>query len=65
MQVQPYLSFEGRCEEALEFYTKAVGAEVTMLLRMKDSPEQPPPGAQPASSENKVKIGRASCRERV
>ena len=51
MQVQPYLSFEGRCEEALEFYAKAVGAKVTMLLRMKDSPEPPPPGAQPAGSE--------------
>ena len=31
--VQPYLSFDGRCEEALEFYRKALGAEVTMLLR--------------------------------
>ena len=31
--VQPYLSFDGRCEEALEFYRKALGAEVTTLLR--------------------------------
>jgi PhnB protein len=38
MQVQPYLSFEGRCEEAFEFYRKALGAEVTMLMRFKDSP---------------------------
>ena len=44
MQVQAYLSFDGRCEEALQFYTKALGAKVTMLIRMQDSPEAPPPG---------------------
>ena len=38
MQVQPYLFFDGRCEEAVEFYRKALGAEVTMLMRFKDSP---------------------------
>ena len=54
MQVQPYLFFEGRCEEALEFYRKSVGAEITMLMRMKDSPEPPPPGMAPPGSENKV-----------
>ncbi len=37
--VQPYLFFEGRCEEAIEFYRKALGAEVLMLMRFKDSPE--------------------------
>jgi PhnB protein len=54
MQVQPYLNFNGRCEEALEFYRKALGAEVTMLMRYKDSPEPPPPGMTPPGSENKV-----------
>ena len=39
MHVQAYLNFAGRCEEALEFYKKAVGAEVTMLMRMKESPD--------------------------
>ncbi|MFZ0495971.1 MAG: VOC family protein [Methylocella sp.] len=39
MQVQPYVSFEGRCEEAVEFYRKALGAEVTMLKRFKESPD--------------------------
>ncbi len=39
MEVQPYLFFEGRCEEAVEFYRKALGAEVTFLMRYKDSPE--------------------------
>jgi PhnB protein len=38
--VQPYLFFEGRCQEALEFYRKALGAEVTALMRYKDSPDQ-------------------------
>ena len=41
MQVQPYLFFDGRCEEALEYYRRALGAEVTMLMRFKDSPEPP------------------------
>lgn len=39
MKVEPYLFFEGRCEEALTFYRKALGAEVTMLMRYKDNPE--------------------------
>jgi PhnB protein len=52
--LQPYLYFEGCCEEAIEFYRGAVGAEVQMLMRIKDSPETPPPGAYPPGSENKV-----------
>jgi PhnB protein len=40
MQVQPYLSFEGRCEEAINFYKTAVGAEVIMMMRFKESPDQ-------------------------
>ncbi len=51
MQVQPYLFFEGRCEEAIEFYRRAIGAEVTTIMRYKDGPE---PGACPAGAENKV-----------
>jgi len=54
MQLQPYLFFEGRCEEAIEFYRSALGAEVTMLMRFKDNPEPPPPGTVPPGSENKV-----------
>ena len=54
MQVQPYLFFDGRCEEAVEFYRRALGAEVTMLMRMKDSPEPPQPGMCPPGSEDKV-----------
>jgi PhnB protein len=37
--VQPYLFFGGRCEEALDFYRTALGAEVEMLMRFKESPE--------------------------
>lgn len=54
MQVQPYLFFDGRCEEALEFYRTALGAEVTMLMRFKDSPEPPAPGMCPPGSDDKV-----------
>jgi PhnB protein len=54
MQVQPYLFFDGRCEEALEFYRKALGAEVATLMRFKDSPEPAQPGMCPPGSENKV-----------
>jgi PhnB protein len=54
MKVQSYLFFDGRCEEALEFYARAVGAEVTMLMRNRESPEPPPPGMLPPGSENKI-----------
>ena len=54
MNVQPYLFFEGKCEEALEFYRKAAGAEITMLMRNKESPDPHPPGMLPPGSENKV-----------
>lgn len=40
MRVQSYLFFNGRCEEAIEFYKKALGAKVEMLMKFKDSPEK-------------------------
>jgi PhnB protein len=54
MLVQPYLFFDGRCEEALDFYRRALGAEVTMLMRFKEAPEKPPAGTIPPGSEEKV-----------
>ena len=54
MQVQPYLFFNGRCEEAIEFYRRALGAELQMLMRFKESPDPPPPGMLPSGFENKV-----------
>ena len=56
--IQPYLFFGGRCEQALEFYRRALGAEVQMVMRFKDSPE-PHPGLAPGSEE---KIMHASFR---
>ena len=54
MKVQPYLFFEGRCEEAIEFYKRALGAEVLMLMRFSESPDPPPPGMIAPGSENKI-----------
>jgi PhnB protein len=53
-QIQPYLFFGGRCKEALDFYTKAVGAKVEFQMLYKESPEPPPPGMVPAGWENKI-----------
>jgi PhnB protein len=54
MQVQPYLHLNGRCEEAIDFYRRAVGAEVTMLMRFKDAPPSDGPSMISPGSENKV-----------
>jgi len=52
MQVQPYLNFNGRCEEAIEFYKKAVGAKVVRLMRFKDAPPGQAPAMNPAFANN-------------
>lgn len=54
MQVHSYLKFEGRCEEALEFYRNALGAEVLMISRFQDIPDPKPPGMVRPETENKV-----------
>ena len=54
MLIQSYLFFDGRTEEAIEFYKKALGAKVEMVMRYKEAPEAPPPGMVPPGSENKV-----------
>jgi len=53
MRVQPYLNFNGRAEEAIEFYRKALGAEVLMLMRFKECPD-PQPGSTTPGTENKI-----------
>ena len=62
MQIQPYLFFDGRCEEALDFYREAIGAEVEMLMRFKDSPE--PDACAPGSGDKVMhaafKIGEST-----
>jgi PhnB protein len=59
MKVQPYLFFNGRCDEAIAFYTKAVGAELAMLARFKDSPnpDQCGPGWADKVMHAELKIG--------
>ena len=57
MAIQPYLFFSGHCEEAIEFYKKALGAKVTMLMRFKDNPDPPPPGQIPEGLDDKVMHG--------
>ncbi len=54
MLVQPYLFFDGKCEEAVEFYRRTLGAEVVMMMRFRDSPEPDQPGMVPPGAENKV-----------
>ena len=52
--VQPYLTFGGRCEEALEFYQQKLDAKVVCVMRFEDAPEKPPEGMLPPGSEKKV-----------
>jgi len=52
--VQPYLFFNGNCEQAVEFYRESLGAEVEMMMRFKDSPEPMPSGVLAPGYESKV-----------
>ena len=52
--IQPYLFFNGVCEQAVEFYRKGLGAEVEMMMRYKESPEPAQPGMVPPGYENKI-----------
>lgn len=54
MKVEPYLFFDGRCEEAIAFYQQALGAKLEFLMRYADSPEPPPEGTLPPGSAQKV-----------
>jgi PhnB protein len=63
MQVQAYLNFAGRCEEALEFYKKSIGAEVNGLMRWKESPDkemQGPPGYEEKIMHAAFKVGETT-----
>jgi len=61
MKVEPYVFFDGRCDEAIEFYKKALGAKVNMLMRYKDSPDlnsaMIPPGGENKVMHSNVSIG--------
>jgi len=54
MQAQPYLFFDGRCEEALDFYQRALGAKPGMVMRWKDAPQPQQQGMVPPGAENKI-----------
>lgn len=61
-KLEPYLHFDGRCEEAIEFYRKHLGAEAVMLMRFKESPDQSmvPPGAGNKIMHASLRIGGSS-----
>jgi len=54
MQVQPYLFFNGRCSEAMEFYQKALGARIDRVLRFNEAPQPPPANQLPPGWGDKV-----------
>ena len=51
MPLQPYLFFDGKCEEALAFYRRALGAEIVMMMRWKDSPPSVGCSPDPANAD--------------
>jgi PhnB protein len=57
MKIQPYLFFEGRCEEAIEYYKNVLGAEVIALLRFKEHPESCAPGNEDKIMHSSFRIG--------
>ena len=61
MQVQPYLFFEGRADEAIDFYKQAIGAEVGMLMRWKDAPDKSmcTPGNEDKVMHASIKVGES------
>lgn len=62
MQVQPYLFFNGRCEEAVEFYRRVLGAEVLALMHGKDSPDghMVPPEGRDKVMHASFRIGQST-----
>jgi PhnB protein len=59
MQVHPYLNFDGRCEEAIEFYKSAVAATIKFLTRFKDMPPEARPDGKPVPAEIQNRIMHA------
>ena len=60
--IEPYLFFNGRCDEAIAFYQKTLGAEVQMLMRFKESPDQAacPPGMGDKVMHANLRVGGTS-----
>ncbi len=57
MTIQPYLFFNGRCEEALNFYREKLGARVDMLMRFKENPDKGAPGCDHVAHVGDVFVG--------
>ncbi len=57
MRIESYLFFDGRCEEAVEFYKRALGAKVENLVRYKEAPQPPPPGSDEKIMHASMMIG--------
>src|SRR6266496_2504104 len=59
MQIDPYLMFDGRCQEAIDFYRQTLGAEVVMMMRFKEnpSPQHNPPGIGEKVMHANLRIG--------
>ena len=53
-QIQPYLFFRGRCEEAIEYYKRTLGAEVGVMMRFSDNPDKPPRDKVPAELDKRI-----------
>jgi PhnB protein len=64
MEIQPYLFFNGRCEEAVELYRRVLGAKVEMLMRFGESPVPPEPGRLPPTIDKSMdkKVMHAAIR---
>ncbi len=62
MMSTPYLFFDGRCEEAVDFYRKALGAETVMLMRFKESPDRTmvAPGSENKIMHGNLRIGSST-----
>jgi PhnB protein len=63
MFLQPYLYFNGRCEEALKFYGKILGAEVTFMMRYKDNPDPQSKSCMAPGTEEKIMHSNVQIRD--
>jgi PhnB protein len=63
MQIDPYLNFNGNCEEAFHFYEKALGGKIEMLLKYNQAPAGG--GPTPPGFENKVMHVRLSVGQQI
>lgn len=56
MKIDPYLNFDGNCEEAIRFYEKTLGGKIQMMMTY----DQAPPGDNPTPKGWEKKIMHVS-----